>query len=67
MNLTDAYWEVYDDQDESDFNYLSYIDRTGKEVIEKINNLDKQVYEIRRVNGRVTQIKVYKVEEFACR
>lgn len=62
MNLTDAYWEVYDDQDESDFNYLSYIDRTGKEVIEKINNLDKQVYEIRRVNGRVTQIKVYKVE-----
>lgn len=63
MNLTDAYWEVYDDQDESDFNYLSYIDRTGNEVIEKINNLDKQVYEIRRVNGRVTQIKVYKVEE----
>ena len=63
MNLTDAYWEVYDDQDESDFNYLSYIDRTGKEVIEKINNRDKQVYEIRRVNGRVTQIKVYKVEE----
>ena len=63
MNLTDAYWVVYDDQDESDFNYLSYIDRTGKEVIEKINNLDKQVYEIRRVNGRVTQIKVYKVEE----
>ena len=63
MNLTDAYWEVYDDQDESDFDYLSYIDRTGKEVIEKINNLDKQVYEIRRVNGRVTQIKVYKVEE----
>ena len=63
MNLTDAYWEVYDDQDESDFNYLSYIDRTGKEVIEKINNLDKQIYEIRRVNGRVTQIKVYKVEE----
>ena len=63
MNLTDAYWEVYDDQDESDFNYLSYIDRTGKEVIEKINNLDKQVYEIRRVNGRATQIKVYKVEE----
>ena len=63
MKLTDAYWEVYDDQDESDFNYLSYIDRTGKEVIEKINNLDKQVYEIRRVNGRVTQIKVYKVEE----
>ena len=63
MNLADAYWEVYDDQDESDFNYLSYIDRTGKEVIEKINNLDKQVYEIRRVNGRVTQIKVYKVEE----
>ena len=63
MNLTEAYWEVYDDQDESDFNYLSYIDRTGKEVIEKINNLDKQVYEIRRVNGRVTQIKVYKVEE----
>ena len=63
MNLTDAYWEVYDDQDESDFNYLSYIDRTGKEVIEKINNLDKQVYEIRRVYGRVTQIKVYKVEE----
>lgn len=63
MNLTDAYWEVYDDQDESDFNYLSYIDRTGKEVIEKINNLDKQVYEIRRVNGRVTQIKVYKIEE----
>ena len=63
MNLTDAYWEVYDDQDESDFNYLSYIDRTGKEVIEKINNLDKQVYEIRRVNGSVTQIKVYKVEE----
>ena len=63
MNLTDAYWEVYDDQDESDFNYLSYIDRTGKEVMEKINNLDKQVYEIRRVNGRVTQIKVYKVEE----
>ena len=63
MNVTDAYWEVYDDQDESDFNYLSYIDRTGKEVIEKINNLDKQVYEIRRVNGRVTQIKVYKVEE----
>lgn len=63
MNLTDAYWEVYDDQDESDFNYLSYIDRTGKEVIEKINNLDKQVYEIRRVNGKVTQIKVYKVEE----
>ena len=63
MDLTDAYWEVYDYQDESDFNYLSYIDRTGKEVIEKINNLDKQVYEIRRVNGRVTQIKVYKVEE----
>ena len=63
MNLTDTYWEVYDDQDESDFNYLSYIDRTGKDVIEKINNLDKQVYEIRRVNGRVTQIKVYKVEE----
>ena len=63
MSLTDAYWEVYDDQDESDFNYLSYIDRTGKEVIEKINNLDKQVYEIRRVNGKVTQIKVYKVEE----
>lgn len=63
MDLTDAYWEVYDDQDESDFNYLSYIDRTGKEVIEKIDNLDKQVYEIRRVNGRATQIKVYKVEE----
>lgn len=63
MVLTDAYWEVYDDQDESDFNYLSYIDRTGKEVIEKIDNLDKQVYEIRRVNGRATQIKVYKVEE----
>lgn len=63
MNVTDAYWEVYDDQDESDFNYLSYIDRTGKEVIEKINDLDKQVYEIRRVNGRATQIKVYKAEE----
>lgn len=63
MNVTDAYWEVYDDQDESDFNYLSYIDRTGKEVIEEINDLDKQVYEIRRVNGRATQIKVYKAEE----
>ena len=57
MNLTDAYWEVYDDQDESDFNYLSYIDRTGKEVIEEINKLDKQVNEIRRVNGREKKIK----------
>lgn len=62
-NLEDAYWEIYDDQDDADFNYLSYVNRVGEDVIEKIEDIDRQVYEIRRVNGKATQIKVYKVEE----
>lgn len=62
-NLEDAYWEIYDDQDSADFNYLSYVNRVGEDVVEKIEDIDRQVYEIRRVNGKATQIKVYKVEE----
>lgn len=62
-NLEDAYWEIYDDQDGADFNYLSYVNRVGEDVVEKVEDIDRQVYEIRRVNGKATQIKVYKVEE----
>lgn len=62
-NLEDAYWEIYDDQDGVDFNYLSYVNRVGEDVVEKVEDIDRQVYEIRRVNGKATQIKVYKVEE----
>lgn len=62
-NLENAYWEIYDDQDGADFNYLSYVNRVGEDVIEKVEDIDRQVYEIRRVNGKATPIKVYKVEE----
>lgn len=57
----ERYWEIYDDQSSADFSTLSYEKLSG-EVVEVATeeDLERQVDEIRRVNGASTVIKVYR-------
>ena len=57
--LENNYWEFYDDQDGSGFDYLSYTSLNGEPVTVKIEkDLSRQVAEIRRCNGRNTEIRL---------
>ena len=60
MDTAEMYWEVYDDQDDMDFQYVGYIDSTGEWVREEITNLTDQVNEIRRQYGKNIEIRVYR-------
>lgn len=54
-----GYWEFYDDQDGSKFATLQYVNLAGDEVEEPIeDDLEKQVFEIRRKNGASVPIKL---------
>lgn len=63
MDLTGKYWEIYDDQEGSEWKYLSYENRSGEEVIDEVTDLESQVLEIKRLNGQSTVIKVYADKE----
>ena len=59
----ERYWEIYDDQSEVNFDMLEYKDLRGTIVTEPITgSLARQAANIRRRNGRDTEIKVYKRE-----
>ncbi len=62
MDTAEMYWEVYDDQDDMDFQYVGYIDFEGKRVLDKIKDLAAQVNEIRRQYGKDIEIRVYRSE-----
>ena len=56
------YWEMYDDQDGKDFDYVNYTNIAGEDVTEAISeDLEKQVNEIRRLNGSDTAVKLLRV------
>lgn len=56
------YWEMYDDQDGKDFDYVNYTNIAGEDVTESISeDLEKQVNEIRRLNGSDTAVKLLRV------
>jgi hypothetical protein len=55
------YWEVYDDQEAKDFDYIGYTDLSGTPVTDKVAaNLAAQVAEIKRTNGQRTEVRVYR-------
>lgn len=61
MDTSTMYWETYDDQDGTDFDYLSYVGLDGRPRLDAIGmNIAMQVAEIRRVNGQNTDIRVYR-------
>ena len=61
MDVSQMYWEEYDNQNSSDFDYVGYIDLSGNEVVSPVgSNLAQQVAEIYRCNGKNTVVKVYK-------
>lgn len=60
MDTAEMYWEVYDDQDDMNFQYVGYIDFEGKQVLDKIKDLSAQVNEIRRQYGKNIEIRVYR-------
>lgn len=62
MDTAEMYWEVYDDQDDMNFQYVGYIDFEGKQVLDKIKDLSAQVNEIRRQYGKDIEIRVYRSE-----
>jgi len=61
VDVTNMYWEGYDDQDSKDFDFVGYVDLSGNEVVVEVSdNLAAQVAEIKRCNGHKTQVRVYK-------
>lgn len=57
----DVYWEEYDDQDGTGFTHVGYTDINGEDKFEEIgDDLEMQVVEIRRCNGRDTRVKLYR-------
>lgn len=61
MDLTGAYWEIYDDQESKDFDFVHYKSLKGDDVVVAVeDNLARQCAEIYRVNGKNTEIKVYR-------
>lgn len=59
--MSERYWEIYDDQDGDGFSTLSYINLSGETVEVAVeSDLAKQVFEIRRCNGKDVEIKLYK-------
>lgn len=61
MDVSGMYWEVYDDQDANDFQYVGYVDLSGQEIVAKVTtNLALQVAEIYRTNGKNTEVRVYR-------
>ena len=61
LDLSSMYWEDYDDQDSADFNYVGYIDLSGRQRVDVVqSNLIAQVAEILRVNGKSTEVRVYR-------
>lgn len=62
MDTAEMYWEVYDDQDDMNFQYVGYIDFEGKRVLDKVKDLSAQVNEIRRQYGKDIEIRVYRSE-----
>lgn len=62
MDTAEMYWEVYDDQDDMNFQYVGYVDFEGKQVLDKIKDLASQVNEIRRQYGKDIEIRVYRSE-----
>lgn len=62
MNTADMYWEDYEDQDASEFQYVGYTDYKGEQVLEPIKDLIAQVKEVRRQYGSSAVIRVYRSE-----
>ncbi len=61
IDVTGRYWETYDDQESSDFNYVGYQSLGGDQVVESISSdLAMQVAEIKRKNGKSTEVRVYR-------
>lgn len=61
MDITTAYWEVFDGQSAAEFTHLGYNDLKGEDVLVEIgDDIVEQVDEIRRRNGNSTVIKIYK-------
>lgn len=56
----DKYWELYDDQTSEGFGKLSYLNLQGQLVTAPVeDDLQAQVFNIRRMVGADTQIKLY--------
>lgn len=61
MDLRGMYWEIYDDQNEEDFDFVGYENLAGEQITAPIeDNLAMQVAEILRANGHNTEVRVYK-------
>lgn len=62
LSVDNTYWEDYDDQSESNFTHVGYVDLKGKEHLDPIvGKLVMQVAEIRRRNGNKTPVRVYRM------
>lgn len=61
MDVKGMYWEIYDDQQAEDFDYVGYTNLSGEAVVTEISdNLALQVAEILRANGHNTEVRVYR-------
>ena len=61
IDVSNMYWETYDDQSAKDFDYVGYVNISGENVVEEVSdNLTLQVAEIKRTNGQHTEVRVYK-------
>lgn len=59
--IVGLYSEDYDDQEGSEFTFVSYTDLNGQTCVDEIGeNLAGQVHELRRKYGSRSQIKVYR-------
>lgn len=61
MDVNGMYWEIYDDQQAEDFDYVGYTNLSGEPIVTEISgNLALQVAEILRANGHNTEVRVYR-------
>lgn len=59
QSVEGMYWEMYDDQDSKDFDYIGVPDK----VIEPVTDIEAQAAEFRRLYGENVDIFVYRKNE----
>lgn len=57
--LQEHYWEDYDDQDNTNFRYITFVTKRGSQYVQEIQpNVLKQVFDMKKKHGPM-QIRVY--------
>lgn len=61
IDVANLHWEDFDDQDPSEWEYVGYKTRRKGLVVEPIaSDFTHQIDEIRRLNGKATDIILYR-------